>query len=106
MKIFKFNRLAYLELNFPLFALFGNGKTTKKEIFQKIENDFNAQSHITVTGDQCCRKWTKLTTKHKEVIDHNSKSGKDKKKWKYQDAIQECIGANPSGSDYRIPVHF
>lgn len=77
-------------------ALFGNGKTTKKEAFQKIANDFNAQSNVQVTGDQCFRKWTKLTTKHKEVIDHNNQSGNNKKTWKYQDAMEECIGANPS----------
>ena len=77
-------------------GLFGNGKTTKKEVFEKIADDFNAQSNIKVTGEQCRRKWTKLTAKHKEVTDHNNNSGNDKKKWKYQDAVEECIGANPS----------
>ncbi len=49
-----------------------------------------------MTGEQCFRKWSNLTAKHKEVTDHNNKSGNNKKKWKYQDALEECIGANPS----------
>ncbi|XP_068720369.1 uncharacterized protein [Montipora capricornis] len=73
--------------------LFGKGKSTKKEIFGKIAFSFNKQApNSLVTGEQCMRKWTKLETKLKEVEDHNSKSGNDKKSMKFQDMMVDCIG--------------
>lgn len=61
-----------------------------------IAKEFNTQSDLQVTGDQCSRKWTKLTTKQKEVSDHNNKSGNDKKTWKFCTEMEECIGGNAS----------
>ena len=73
--------------------LFGKGKSTKKEIFGKIAYSFNKQAPNTlVTGEQCMRKWTKLETKFKEIEDHNSKSGNDKKSMKFHDMMVDCIG--------------
>ena len=73
--------------------LFGKGKPTKKEIFGKIAYSFNKQAPNTlVTGEQCMRKWTKLETKFKEIEDHNSKSGNDKKAMKFHDLMVDCIG--------------
>lgn len=73
--------------------LFGKGKSTKKEIFGKIAYTFNKQAPNTlVTGKQCMRNWTKLETKFKEIEDHNSKSGNDKKAIKFHDMMVDCIG--------------
>ena len=73
--------------------LFGKGKPTKKEIFGKIAYSFNKQAPNTlVTSEQCMRKWTKLETKFKEIEDHNSKSGNDKKAMKFHDLMVDCIG--------------
>lgn len=75
-------------------GLFGNGKTTKKEVFKKIATSFNSKSHLRVSADQCARKWAKLEAKLKEVTDHNNKSGNSHKKWKYYSEMADCIGMN------------
>lgn len=75
-------------------GLFGNGKSTKKEVFQKIATSFNAKSDLRVSADQCARKWAKLEAKLKEVTDHNNKSGNSHKKWKYYSEMADCIGMN------------
>ena len=72
--------------------LFGNGKTTKKEVFQRIALSFNKKSHNYVTGDQCMRKWVKLENKFKDVENHNNKSGNGKITMKFYDLLVECIG--------------
>ena len=46
--------------------LFGRGKTTKKEVFNKICAEFNAISDHKVTVEQCMRKWAKLEIKLEE----------------------------------------
>ena len=40
-------------------SFFGNRKSTKKEVFEKIATDFNAMSDLKVSGIQCLRKWAK-----------------------------------------------
>ena len=70
--------------------LFG-GKSTKKEVFDKIAEQFTATSGQLVTGEQCIRKWPKLLTKQKEVEDHNNKSGKDRKSWKFYNELSQCL---------------
>ena len=78
-------------------GLFGNGKTTKKEVFQKTATSFNSKSHLRVSSDQCARNWANLETKLKEVTDHNNKSGNSHKKWKYYSEMADCIGMNAAG---------
>ena len=75
-------------------GLFGNGKTTKKEVFQKIATAFNTKSDLRVSADQSARKWAKLEAKLKEVTDHNNKSGNSHKNWKYYSEMADCIGMN------------
>lgn len=77
-------------------SLIGNGRNTKKDVFEKIANAFNAKSDLKVSGGQCLRKWAKLEGKLKEVTDHNNKSGNAKRSWKYYTDMEECIGGNPS----------
>ena len=48
------------------------GKVTKKQVFQKIAEYFNANADVTVSADQCLRKWTKLEQKYKELEDNNN----------------------------------
>ncbi|CAH3163603.1 unnamed protein product, partial [Porites lobata] len=54
--------------------LFG-GKSTKKEVFDKIAEQFTA------TSGQL----------QKEVEDHNNKSGKDRKSWKFYNELSQCL---------------
>ena len=76
------------------------GKKTKKEIFTLIAFEFNKNCKENVTGDQCLRKWGKLVSQHKEVEDHNKKTGNSRKDWKFYDAMAEClegdVSVNPS----------
>lgn len=74
--------------------MFNNGKTTKKEVFQKISASFNSKADLKVSADQCARKWSKLEAKLKEVTDHNNKSGNSHKKWKYYRDMDDCMGMN------------
>ena len=43
------------------------GMLSKKQVFQKIAEYFNVTADVTVSGDQCLRKWTKLEHKYEEV---------------------------------------
>ena len=55
--------------------LLKKGKTTKKDIFQKICAHFNETSEYKVTVDQCIRKWDKLVAEFKQVEDNNKQTG-------------------------------
>ena len=50
--------------------MFGS-KATEKEVFDKIAEQFTKISGRLVTGEQCMRKWGKITSKQKEIEDHN-----------------------------------
>ena len=52
----------------------------KKDAFSKIATSFNSKSNKKVTGDQYQRKWQKLVSRYKEIEDHNSQTGNNKKK--------------------------
>ena len=75
--------------------LFGRGKTTKKEVFNKICAEFNAISDHKVTVEQCMRKLAKLEIKLKEIEDNNNQTGRARKSWKFQEDMTECIGVSP-----------
>ena len=76
---------------------FGKGKATKKDIFNRIANEFNSIStDVKVTGEQCSRKWLKLEASHKKITDHNNTTGADKKTWKYFHEMESCTGENPN----------
>lgn len=59
--------------------LFKKGKTTTKDVFQKIADRFKETSTVKVSGDQCLRKWLKLEAKFKEIEDNNNLTGRAKK---------------------------
>ena len=75
--------------------LFKKGKTTKKDVFQKIADRFNEISTVKVSGDQCMRKWLKLEAKFKEIEDNNNLTGRAKKSWKFYEDLEEAIGDSP-----------
>lgn len=76
----------------PLFK----GKKTKKEIFDLIAFEFNKNCKEKVYGDQCLRKWGRLVSQHKEVEDHNKKTGNERKDWKFHDLMSECLNNDVS----------
>ena len=67
------------------------GKATKKQVFQKIAEQFTMSSGWKVTGDQCLRKWGKLICKQKAIEDHNNQSGNDRKTWRFYDELSQCL---------------
>ena len=77
--------------------MFG-GEATKKDVFEKIAEQFTKISSRVVTGEQCMRKWGKITSKQKEIEDHNNKSGNDKKTWKFYDELSGCLAKDPTVS--------
>lgn len=72
------------------------GKVTKKQVFERIAEYFNATADVTVSGDQCLRKWTKLEQKYKEVEDNNKITDKGRKDWKFLDKMTDCLGQSPN----------
>ena len=75
--------------------LFGKPQQSKKKVFEKIAEEFNRTSDVVVTGDQCFRKFKKLESKQKEIED-NSKTGREKKTWKFHKEMEDCMGDNPT----------
>ena len=73
--------------------MFGS-KATKKEVFDKIAEQFRKISGRLVTGEQCMRKWGKITSKQKEIENHNKKTGNDKKSWKFYEELSKCLANN------------
>lgn len=62
-------------------------KTSLKKIgkhFMKILGHF-------VCGGQCIRKRGKLTSKQKEIEDHNNKTGNVKCSWKFYEELTACV---------------
>ena len=60
-------------------------------MFDKIAEQFTKISGRLATGEQCMRKWGKITSKQKEIEDHNNKSGNDKRSWKFYEELFECL---------------
>lgn len=94
--------------------MFGS-KATKKEVFDKIAEQFRKISGRLVTGEQCMRKWGKITSKQKEIEDHNKKTGNDKKSWKFYEELcerepgnewDECVKWNMFFTDKHFPLKF
>lgn len=67
------------------------GRATKKEVFEKIAEQFTKTSGRLVSGEQCMRKWGKIASKQKEIEDHNQKTGNSKRTWKFYDELSECL---------------
>ena len=60
-------------------------------MFDKIAEQFTKISGPLVTGEQCMRKWGEITSKQKEIEDHNNKPANDKKSWKFYKELSECL---------------
>ena len=64
---------------------------TRKEVFDKIAEQFTKISGRLVTGEQCIRQRGKITSKQKEIEDHNNKSGNNKNSWKFYEELSACL---------------
>ena len=75
--------------------LFDKGKVRKKVAWDKVAEQFNANSSVRVTGEQCANKWKKLEEKYKKVREHNAKTGNDKKDCDFEDELAEFFRSDP-----------
>lgn len=75
--------------------LFDNGKVRRKVAWEKVAEQFNANSSVRVTGEQCANKWKKLEEKYKKVREHNAKTGSDKKECEFEDELAEFFRSDP-----------
>ena len=46
-----------IEIYLKFKGLIGQGNNTKKDVFDKIADEFNKHADIKGTGEQCLRKW-------------------------------------------------
>ena len=76
--------------------LFDNGKVRRKVAWDKVAEQFNANSSVRVTGEQCADKWKKLEEKYEKVREHNAKAGSDKKEVQ---GILQCFRHRQSGKN-------
>ena len=75
--------------------LFDNGRVRRKVAWDKVAEQFNANSSVRVTGEQCGNKWKKLEEKLKKVREHNAKTGSDKKECEFEDELAEFFRSDP-----------
>jgi len=59
-----------------------NGKGTVKQFWNKIAKIMQERGH-NVTGMKCSTKFQALKRTYKSIIDHNNKSGNNRKEWEY-----------------------
>ena len=76
-------------------GLFDKGKVRKKVPWDKVAEQFNANSSVKVTGEQCANKWKKLEDTYKKVREHNAKTGNDKKDCDFEDELAEFFRSDP-----------
>lgn len=62
---------------------FKKGRTTNKVVFEQVAKYFNANSSVSVIGDQCQHKWGKLEQYFKSVEDNNLATGRERRDWKF-----------------------
>jgi len=75
--------------------LLENGKVRRKVVWDKVAEQFNANSSVRVTGEQCANKWKKLEEIYKKVREHNAKTGNEKKECEFEDELAEFFRSDP-----------
>ena len=78
--------------------LFDNGKVRRKVAWDKVAEQFNANSSVRVTGEQCADKWKKLEEKYEKVREHNAKAEVTRRKFK------EFFNASDIGNQAKIEL--
>ena len=48
------------------------------------------------TATQCRDKIKKLKSEYQKVKDHNNETGRNRKKWKFYDALNDVLGNRPT----------
>ncbi|CAG9814697.1 unnamed protein product [Phaedon cochleariae] len=69
--------------------------SVKKYIWMKISKLMMEKFEHKLTWQQCDTKWKSLKKTYKDVKDHNSSSGKNRRKWEYFDAMDGILFKKP-----------
>jgi hypothetical protein len=72
-----------------------NKSYIKKEIFKEISVLLEKKG-IKCSGLQCENKLKTLINKYKEIVDHNSRTGNERKEWIYFDLLEDYMGQRAS----------
>ncbi|CAH1118232.1 unnamed protein product [Phaedon cochleariae] len=70
-------------------------KSVKKHVWTKISTILNSKMAIGVSWQQCDTKWKSLKKTYKDVKDHNSTSGKNRRKWEFYDEMHKILFNKP-----------
>ena len=68
-----------------------------KLIAEQITKD-DGNTGMMVSAIQCEQKWKNITKKFRDTLDHNRKSGNDKKVCPFYDELEACYGYRPNVS--------
>lgn len=67
----------------------------KKEVWKIISSEMNKMG-FHFTPSQCDQKWKNLTKSYRDCVDHNSKSGNDRKECPFYKELEDCYGYRPN----------
>lgn len=84
-----------IELHTENDHLFSKVGYKKKSIWEKISASMKGFGY-NFTGLQCEQKWKNITKNYRDTIDHNSKSGNDKKECPFFKELNEVYGFRPN----------
>lgn len=87
--------LKLIELHTENDHLFSKVGYKKKSIWEKISASMKGFGY-NFTGLQCEQKWKNITKNYRDTIDHNSKSGNDKKECPFFKELNEVYGFRPN----------
>ena len=68
----------------------------KKSVWCKIAADIYTEKEVQVSATQCEQKWKNLTKTFRDTVDHNSKSGNERKECAFFKELQESYGYRPN----------
>ncbi|XP_018360094.1 PREDICTED: trihelix transcription factor GTL1-like [Trachymyrmex cornetzi] len=67
----------------------------KKHIWMKISKILTTDLGTSITWQQCDTKWKGLLKIYKDIKEHNSSSGRNRKRWEYFEVMNEMLHNKP-----------
>lgn len=61
----------------------------------KVSKILNDKFRTSITWQQCDTKWKGLLKIYKDIKEHNSTSGRNRKRWEYFEAMNEILHKKP-----------
>ena len=82
---------AYKDLEWKL----SDPKVKNKAVWQEIAQNLS-ENNFTFTAEKCERKMLNMKRDYRSVIDHNNKTGNDRKTHPFMDEMNEIFGLKPT----------